>query len=141
MGPLVRVLPGVHSDRPNDFSSLAKQKELYFTFLTLAHALRAKLAHTYPARAFGVRSRSYKLRCATEQVAGRHPKLSGAAPGFQAKFSIHEQNTNVKENRIWKIVFASNLDVQTQARAPIRLRSGQALRSTRIAEARIEPRT
>src|SRR5260221_6707674 len=42
MGPLVRVLPGVHSDRPHDFFPLAKQKELYFTFFTLAQTLRAK---------------------------------------------------------------------------------------------------
>src|SRR5260370_24094264 len=42
MGHLVRVLPGVHPVRPDDFSLLAGQKELYFTFFTLAHALRSK---------------------------------------------------------------------------------------------------
>lgn len=42
MGQLVRVLPGVYLNRPVDFGLLAVQKELYFIFLTLVHALRKK---------------------------------------------------------------------------------------------------
>lgn len=39
-GELVRVLPGIHSSRPDDFASLSEQKELYFIFCLLAHGLR-----------------------------------------------------------------------------------------------------
>jgi hypothetical protein len=39
---LIRVLPGIHSGRPNDFSALSHQKELYFIFTVLSHALRKK---------------------------------------------------------------------------------------------------
>jgi hypothetical protein len=39
---LIRVLPGVHSSRPCDMAMLSKQKELYFTFSILIHALRKK---------------------------------------------------------------------------------------------------
>ena len=42
MGQLVRVLPGTYTNRPLDFASFARQKELYFVFYTLEHALRAK---------------------------------------------------------------------------------------------------
>jgi hypothetical protein len=41
MGQLVRVLPGLHDIRPDDFAELARQKELYFVFYTLEYALRA----------------------------------------------------------------------------------------------------
>jgi hypothetical protein len=41
MGELVRVLPGLYANRPSDFESLARQKELYFIFYTLNYALRA----------------------------------------------------------------------------------------------------
>lgn len=40
MGHLVRVLPGLHSVRPDDFANLAGQKELYFVFYPLEYALR-----------------------------------------------------------------------------------------------------
>jgi hypothetical protein len=39
-GQLVRVLPGFYSTRPSEFSSLARQRELYFVFYTLNYALR-----------------------------------------------------------------------------------------------------
>jgi hypothetical protein len=42
MGALVRILPRLHSKRPADFEALAKEKELYFTFYTLDHAIRKK---------------------------------------------------------------------------------------------------
>jgi len=42
MGELVRVLPGTYSTRPDDFSALAKQQELYFAFYILHYALRDK---------------------------------------------------------------------------------------------------
>jgi len=41
MGQLVRVLPGLYATRPADIAELAKQKELYFIFYTLNHALDA----------------------------------------------------------------------------------------------------
>jgi len=41
MGELVRVLPGLFSSRPADFSELAYKKELYFVYYTLNFALRA----------------------------------------------------------------------------------------------------
>jgi len=40
MGSLVRVLPGLFAKRPRDFQDLTRQKELYFTFYTLRHAVR-----------------------------------------------------------------------------------------------------
>jgi len=40
MGALVRVLPGLFANRPRDFEFLTRQKELYFTFYTLRHAVR-----------------------------------------------------------------------------------------------------
>jgi len=39
---LIRVLPGIHSVRPNNFSELSQQKELYFIFTVLSHAVRKK---------------------------------------------------------------------------------------------------
>jgi hypothetical protein len=39
---LIRVLPGVYSIRPDDISTLSQQRELYFTFTILIHALRKK---------------------------------------------------------------------------------------------------
>ena len=41
-GELVRVLPGLHELRLNDFAALAKREELYFMFYTLRYALPAK---------------------------------------------------------------------------------------------------
>jgi hypothetical protein len=43
MGKLVRILPGLFRSRPLDFVALAKQKELYFVFYTLKHAIRKQL--------------------------------------------------------------------------------------------------
>lgn len=43
LGELVRILPGLFSARPLDFAALARQKELYFVFYTLMHALRRNL--------------------------------------------------------------------------------------------------
>ena len=40
-GELVRVLPGLYTDRPSDFAALARQKELYFVFYIMNYALRA----------------------------------------------------------------------------------------------------
>ncbi len=40
-GELVRVLPGLYTKRPSDFAALARQKELYFVFYIMNHALRA----------------------------------------------------------------------------------------------------
>jgi hypothetical protein len=40
MGSLVRVLPGLFATLPRDFENLTRQKELYFTFYTLRHAVR-----------------------------------------------------------------------------------------------------
>jgi hypothetical protein len=40
MGALVRVLPGLFSVRPADFTDLVKQREMYFVFYTLKHAVR-----------------------------------------------------------------------------------------------------
>lgn len=39
MGQLVRVLPNIYSVRVTDFAKVAKQRELYFIFLILAHSL------------------------------------------------------------------------------------------------------
>jgi hypothetical protein len=39
---LIRVLPGVYSNRPNNIAMLSQQRELYFTFTFLMHALRKK---------------------------------------------------------------------------------------------------
>jgi hypothetical protein len=39
MGALVRVLPGLYERRPTDFTELAQQKELYFTYYVLEYAL------------------------------------------------------------------------------------------------------
>lgn len=39
MGALVRVLPGLYECRAKDFTDLAQQRELYFTFYTLMYAL------------------------------------------------------------------------------------------------------
>jgi hypothetical protein len=39
---LIRVLPGVYSSRPNDMAMLSQQRELYFIFTVLIHALRKK---------------------------------------------------------------------------------------------------
>jgi hypothetical protein len=39
---LVRVLPGIHLNRPSDFFTLSHQDELYFTFTILVHALRKR---------------------------------------------------------------------------------------------------
>jgi hypothetical protein len=44
MGQLVRVLPGLFDARPPDFRELARQKELYFVFYTLNHALSNRQA-------------------------------------------------------------------------------------------------
>lgn len=41
MGELVHVLPGVFSTPPTDFAALVEKRELYFTFYTMNHALRA----------------------------------------------------------------------------------------------------
>ena len=41
-GELVRVLPGIYARRPDDFASFSQQKELYFTFCTLAIGLRKR---------------------------------------------------------------------------------------------------
>jgi hypothetical protein len=40
-GELVRVLPGLYTNRPSDFAALARQKELYFVFYIMNYALRA----------------------------------------------------------------------------------------------------
>jgi len=40
MGQVVRVLPGLFSARPKNFTELAKQRELYFVFYSLKYALR-----------------------------------------------------------------------------------------------------
>lgn len=40
-GELVRVFPGLYTKRPSDFAALARQKELYFVFYIMNHALRA----------------------------------------------------------------------------------------------------
>jgi Regulator of ribonuclease activity B len=40
-GELVRVLPGLYTNRPSDFAALARQKELYFVFYIMDYALRA----------------------------------------------------------------------------------------------------
>jgi len=42
MGTLIRILPGLHESRPEDFGALARQEELYFTFYPLRYALRDK---------------------------------------------------------------------------------------------------
>jgi hypothetical protein len=42
MGQLVRVLPGLFHTRPQDFSEVARQPELYFVFYTLNLSLRDK---------------------------------------------------------------------------------------------------
>jgi hypothetical protein len=39
MGAIVRILPGFFSMRPRDFTELARQHELYFTFYTLRYAV------------------------------------------------------------------------------------------------------
>jgi len=39
---LIRVLPGIYSSRPYDLVALSQQKELYFIFTVLTHALRKK---------------------------------------------------------------------------------------------------
>lgn len=43
MGELVRILPGLFAVRPADFAQLANQRELYFVFYTLRHALKKRL--------------------------------------------------------------------------------------------------
>lgn len=40
MGDLIRLLPGIYSDRPDDFSTLADQQELYSVFFTLERAVK-----------------------------------------------------------------------------------------------------
>jgi hypothetical protein len=42
-GELVRVLPGLYRNRPADFATLARQKELYFVFYIMDYAVRAGL--------------------------------------------------------------------------------------------------
>jgi hypothetical protein len=39
MGAMVRVLPGLYERRPTDFTDLAQQRELYFTYYVLRYAL------------------------------------------------------------------------------------------------------
>jgi regulator of ribonuclease activity B len=41
-GDLVRILPGVYSDRPQNLTELSTQKELYYVFTGLSHAVRKK---------------------------------------------------------------------------------------------------
>lgn len=42
MGALVRILPGLHRERPSDLSELARQPTAYFTFFPLEAAVRGK---------------------------------------------------------------------------------------------------
>jgi len=42
-GALIRVLPGMHSERPNHFQPLADKKELFSTFFPLQAALNRKI--------------------------------------------------------------------------------------------------
>ena len=45
MGDLVRVLPGIYSKQPADFSELACSKERYMIFFPLTFANRRKIVH------------------------------------------------------------------------------------------------
>jgi len=61
MGELVRVLPGLFEARPTDFTSLARQKELYFVFYTLSYALRAGQGEIVSHQAVPEWARPYPL--------------------------------------------------------------------------------
>ena len=43
MGALVRVLPGLHASRPTDIDALARQTEVYVTFVPVLEAINAGL--------------------------------------------------------------------------------------------------
>jgi hypothetical protein len=39
-GPLIRVLPGIYSKRPDDILALARKKEVFVTFVPITHCMK-----------------------------------------------------------------------------------------------------
>ena len=109
MGELVRILPGLFATRPAEFAQLANQRELYFVFYTLRHALNQDLAENvshqpvpewarqYPLMRWPARSQNgivgWKLFSAedvlTLEVHERTPVIRTLSPELE-KLSIHQ---------------------------------------------------
>ena len=43
MGEIIRVLPGFFQERPNEFQTVADQKELYYTLFPVGGAVHRKI--------------------------------------------------------------------------------------------------
>lgn len=94
-GQLVRVLPGLFHTRPTDFGSLAKQRELYFTFYTLNYAVDGQQA----------------------EIVSSQPIPEWAQPYPLMRWGMPDRNGRVAD---WKIFSAStSLTVEEHQRTPL----------------------
>lgn len=109
MGELVRILPGLFAVRPADFAQLANQRDLYFVFYTLRHALKKRLVEVashqpipewvrqYPLMRWPARSQSgiigWKIFSAadalTRELHQRTPVIRTLSPQLE-ELSIHQ---------------------------------------------------
>jgi hypothetical protein len=95
-GELVRVLPGLYSNRPSDFATLAQQRELYFVFYIMNYALRTGQATIVSSQP-------------VPEWAKAHPMMRHAAAFDDSRRVIR-----------WRIVSAaSQLTPQELIRAPL----------------------